>query len=541
MARPSASHVAVACFVAVCAAPALIPVCSAGPSGSGHPRGAARSPLGKGLPFAGAERAPCTTDAHCSLNGACHAATGACRCLPQWTGAECGELNLAPVAEAPSGKRDTNQTTGRPISSWGGSVVYDAASGAYHMWAAEMAGGCGIGTWLSNSVVAHSSSADASGLYTRHSTTWPVFAHEPVVARAPQGEYVMYFTTTNYLGVGRDPYPYSQGQTPVPGGRASFCGNCPGDGSSGHGCPGRGRNWSMPLPTYMSWTMTPAGNWSTPVAVPRVQQAPLIDSNLSPIIFKNGSLLGLWRNDDGRGSIHVCTASNWRDPATYVQHTRDLFRGSGGGGRLPPLDAGLEGVEDPYLWQAADGSFHMLVHGACGYHAFSADGFDWATSPHGGSTCAFPRLRVPHQGGPAKDFARRERPHLVLGPDGFTPVALTTSVTEGHSDYSYTLVQAVRDAPTPTPTPTPQLQPLQPLRPPPPLPVPAATTPAPLQTRHGGGGTVAAAARKAGLAAAGVGLECLGGNIMASWERQWASRGCFSWGCLLRRTRAPHS
>ena len=118
---------------------------------------------------------------------------------------------------------------------------------------------------------------------------------------------------------------------------------CPGDGSSGQSCHA-GRNWSMPLPTFMSFTRTPEGNWSAPVAVPKVQQAPLIDSNLSPIIFKNGSLLGLWRNDDDRGSIHTATAADWRDPETYVQHTYDIFSRGG----LPALNAGLEGVEDPY-------------------------------------------------------------------------------------------------------------------------------------------------------------------------------------------------
>ena len=178
-----------------------------------------------------------------------------------------------------------------------------------------------------------------------------MFAHEPVVTRAPSGarEYVMFFTTTNYLGVGDDAYPYAEGQTPVPGGRAGYCDACPGDGSTGrNGCPSSGRNWSMPLPTYMSYTTTPdvESSWSTPVAVPRIQGSPLIDSNLSPLIFPNGSLLGLWRNDDDRGSIHTVTATDWRNASSYAQHTFDLF---GGSSRLPALDAGLEGVEDPVI------------------------------------------------------------------------------------------------------------------------------------------------------------------------------------------------
>ena len=97
----------------------------------------------------------------------------------------------------------------------------------------------------------------------------------------------------------------------------------------------------------------------------------------------------------------------------------------------------------PDSWlQAGDGTFHLFVHGNCGYHAFSEDGLAWHTAPHGGVTCAFPRTQVPQEGGAPVRVGRRERPHLVLGADGWTPVALSTSVTEGSADYSYTLVQA---------------------------------------------------------------------------------------------------
>jgi hypothetical protein len=288
-----------------------------------------------------AAAAGCKTDLDCSLNGKC-ALGGVCECLQQWHGAECGQLNLLPIPRAISGKKDVNSSTHKNVSSWGGSVQL-GDDGTFHMWSAEMAGNCGIGSWLSNSIIAHSMSKDPVGQYERQSETWPVFAHEPVVARAPTGEFVMYFTSTNWNGVGYDLYPFTAGETPVNGGRAAFCAACPGDGSSGRSCHA-GRNWSMPLPTYMSFTRTPEGNWSAPVAVPRVQQAPLIDSNLSPIILPNGSLLGLWRNDDDRGSIHTAAATDWRDPTSYVQHTHDIFSRGG----LPALDAGLEGVEDPY-------------------------------------------------------------------------------------------------------------------------------------------------------------------------------------------------
>lgn len=90
----------------------------------------------------------------------------------------------------------------------------------------------------------------------------------------------------------------------------------------------------------------------------------------------------------------------------------------------------------------------MLVHGDCGYHAFSQDGLHWLTSPNGSKTCAFPRESVPHEDGGKVSFARRERPHLILGADGFTPIALSTSVTmEGGGDYSWTQIQQINDRP----------------------------------------------------------------------------------------------
>ena len=60
--------------------------------------------------------------------------------------------------------------------------------------------------------------------------------------------------------------------------------------------------------------------------------------------------------------------------------------------------------------QGKDGVFHLLVHGDCGYHAFSTNGFDWDTSPKGGTTCAFPRVKVPHQNGMAAPFTIPGRP-----------------------------------------------------------------------------------------------------------------------------------
>ena len=198
----------------------------------------------------------------------------------------------------------------------------------------------------------------------------------------------------------------------------------------------------MPLPTLMTWTKTPrdAASWSTPVAVPSVQLAPLIDSNLTPYIYPNGSLIGLWRNDDDRGSVHVMFARDWRDPDTYVQF---------GAQTGPPNPA----REDPSIWRDRNGHFHCITHSfdGCGYHSFSRDGYNWRFAPGVGlgvssgqaaseSLCTF-SYTVQFEGGHRHTFDRRERPHIVLGPDG-SPIALTTSVTY-NNDASYTLLQPI--------------------------------------------------------------------------------------------------
>ena len=193
----------------------------------------------------------------------------------------------------------------------------------------------------------------------------------------------------------------------------------------------------MPLPTMMSWTATPEGNWSAPVAVPPMQQAPLIDSNLSPImcalcppvvappppaprapVVPNPRIIAaldsrtvrcsasgvtttiavasmcvprptgetrprtcntLRTSSDIRQDTRAFKVWKVRAPPTLAPaaqyHRRIIVRvlwrqaawwvcvdgeGEGYGARHAH---GLFGCADPYLWQAKDSTFHLLVHG----------------------------------------------------------------------------------------------------------------------------------------------------------------------------------
>lgn len=157
-----------------------------------------------------------------------------------------------------------------PSSSWGGSVLR-ADDGQYHMWVSEMADHCGIGAWQQNSRIVHASASSAVGPYARQSTTWEVFAHEPVVVPGPRGEFVMYFTSQ------------SDGKR-TEHGKCNCCreGHSPCDGSTGPGdCPaGSGDAES----SYMSWSTRPDGGWSEPAAVFAGFEGG--DTNFSPFILQ---------------------------------------------------------------------------------------------------------------------------------------------------------------------------------------------------------------------------------------------------------------
>ena len=62
--------------------------------------------------------------------------------------------------------------------------------------------------------------------------------------------------------------------------------------------------------TYMSFATDPAGPWSTPVPIPSMQPNPYFDTNFSPIIEEDGSLLG-WTREG------IVRAKDWRNVSSY--------------------------------------------------------------------------------------------------------------------------------------------------------------------------------------------------------------------------------
>jgi hypothetical protein len=149
----------------------------------------------------------CTTNFDCQLNGACKA--GVCECDAAWIGEQCERLNLLPT-------RVDNGLQDAELSSWGGSVLYNATDGVYHMYAAVFENGCGLGAWLPNSAIGHAISDSVTGPYTLEKPMIKArFAHEPKAVVAPDGNILIF-----HIGAG---ISSGTGYTNCSGGRTVGC------------------------------------------------------------------------------------------------------------------------------------------------------------------------------------------------------------------------------------------------------------------------------------------------------------------------------
>ena len=280
------------------------------------------------------------------------------------------------------------------------------------MWASVMDNHCGIGTYLLNSRVVHAVSSHVLGPYEEQESVVPPFAHEPCVAVAPTGELVL-------ISVHGDLGNYT--------GHQCVCS----DGSSkgGTGTCGCNNNCFYQAST-LSVATSPNGPW-------KQSQITNLGRGENPAIWitKNGSVYGMVRG----GNIGAY-ASDWRNLSTWSPGSPH--------GTQPLITA--PDVEDPFIWQDLDDNFHALIHNLegphmgtqemlVGVHSFSQDGMNWY---YGGLAYT---NRVNFTDGTHLFLNRRERPHMIFGEDGRTPVALSNSaeVGDGFGDRGFTLVQGL--------------------------------------------------------------------------------------------------
>lgn len=368
----------------------------------------------------------CSTEKDCNYNGKCASQTSGCTCTPQWRGAACDELSLLPASHSdPLGYRG-HHTKGGRVTSWGGSVII-GDDGEYHMYAAQIEGNCGMNVWLSNSRVIHATSPDPATTPFTFSDSpsdvvAPRFAHEPIAVRAPTGEYVVYYTAV-----------LPPGKLPVngPHGVGQFCTGCV-DGNSQSSCgTDSNRNATINLPTYMVYSHSPGGPWSTPVMIPGTDV--FADSNFAPAIRKDGSLVALARHN-------IYNATDWKRPSTYTV-----------------IGTWNDKGEDPFVWVDAHGVLHNIVHvrrpQTYGLHYYSDDnGATWTAA-----TGHAYEWTLNFTDGSSVAYGCRERPHIVQN-KALDIIGLTNGAAEKtcHSsskpvvDYSYTLFQAVAQKSTKT-------------------------------------------------------------------------------------------
>lgn len=328
-------------------------------------------------------------------------------------------------ADRISGLR-TRETDGANTSSWGGQVLRDD-NGMYHMWAAEIINHCGINAWTRNSRIIHAISKTPGGLYERKNEIKHVFAHEPSVTRAPDGTYVMYYTA--FLNsVKLPPCNCSDGSTPK---------DCT-DGTYSKD------------PSFMATAQSIEGPWSIGKLVPLADCNSTFcqhDMNLAGVILPNGSFVGMVKvhgtpvgAKHALSEIHQVTARDWRDSNGYVQAPNDES-----GNLFPKITSG--GLEDPEIYQDANGYYHALFHlekgTFSGGHACSMDGVHWKYTGVAYNTT------VHFRDGTITTFDRRERPHIIFADSKrpHIPTHLTNGVVYGMSngDASYTLVQPIEN------------------------------------------------------------------------------------------------
>lgn len=337
----------------------------------------------------------CTVDEDCSLAGVC-TADGTCACDAAWTGDRCARLNLEPAEQIDLYDREP------ATSSWGGNVVFSEEDNMWHLFFAEFLNECGLGSWETNSVVAHAVAPTYSGPFKRlPGVVQEAFHHNPSVARAPDGTFLLYS-----IGNGS--------QTPK---------DCRGTAlsESASDAPQAGI-------ITVSYSNSVNGPWTTlpdPVLEGRDGEWDAFVTNPSVYIFENGTVLMAYRGGFHPWHVGIAVADSWRGP---YRRTSDS-----------PVFEDVN--EDPGLFRDKRGNFHMLTHyfKTTGGHAFSRDGLSWTFA---GSAYEH---EVTLANSTTFHVGRRERPQiLVLEGE---PVFLYTGV-QMDDGISLTLGQAISTSAT---------------------------------------------------------------------------------------------
>eukprot|EP00035_Acanthoeca_spectabilis_P012030 m.212904 g.212904 ORF g.212904 m.212904 type:complete len:440 (+) comp15507_c0_seq2:412-1731(+) len=328
----------------------------------------------------------CTDDWDCSLNGKCDSARRHCICHSPWTGAHCSQFIIAPSPPGGAGIYGVSPN----VSSWGGSVI-QWSDGKFHLFVAEMADGCGMVEWDTNSFVRHAVSDTINGTYVKQDIAAVYWAHNPQVIEFEGDLYLFHIGNAS-------------------GSTVRHCNSE--DPLAAHGSIAGAQQMNRrrfdPHAAVIETAKSPFGPWT------RLPDGPLCD-NPSPWVMANGTLLMMCSRSVG--SAAGKSGPHWRlysapSPRGPWTHVNEIY---------PDVNVTDHGTEDPFLWQDPSGNFHALAHGGppggasaqpshkCAQHAFSRDGITWGWSPEPPYSST-----INYTDGSSFSFASAERPKLVL-------------------------------------------------------------------------------------------------------------------------------
>eukprot|EP00039_Didymoeca_costata_P005885 m.85556 g.85556 ORF g.85556 m.85556 type:complete len:413 (+) comp13017_c0_seq3:146-1384(+) len=154
----------------------------------------------------------CLTEKDCHFGGICAVDSKTCHCDPTWTGTHCSMLHLLPARKG-SGYPTVPATTQLPSKSpfpWGGAVILERNGNEnntlYHGYFTEYMLNCPMtyATWGTQTHIRHATSPSPDGPWTPLDVAVPAAAGNPVIVRAPDGMYLLYFTNHRWVGPQRN-------------------------------------------------------------------------------------------------------------------------------------------------------------------------------------------------------------------------------------------------------------------------------------------------------------------------------------------------
>ena len=372
----------------------------------------------------------CNTDAQCHLCGTC--TDSRCLCDAPWTGSHCAQLDLLP-ARAGSGYPSIPPTTQLPSNTtftWGGAVV-SGEDGLYHGFFTEYLDHCPMtyGTWSTQTQIRHATAKAADGPWVPQDIAVPDAAGNPVVSRAPDGTWLLYFTNHRWNGSTRN----CTGP-PASWGEPVYCKSALPNASHNMQCnPGISLAYSRSLNGPWQLVYDVLKFWATNPGAP---------------VFKpDGSMLFAYKTAaklpdpvTNRTAILRCigllTAKNWSSfPYGATRNPNGTFPIAPADFPIAPghhLDSCVGAaahIEDPSnLWRDKRGTVHMLFHenGWGGAAASADDGVSWPD--YNRTRVAYPYL-VHFDDGSSLQCAKREEPKVLLGDEGQPQMLITVCRT----------------------------------------------------------------------------------------------------------------